>query len=246
MPLDVVSFTAITRNHATTLKVVPWNGTALTMNSATLPPERWHAALKVVPWNGTALVPLQRLAQELDASLTDDRLNGLSFADLRDKVLAAAPLDPEHVKRVNRCEAEFWKKSVGVTGVDSSDKVLGFDCGGSQWVDERAIPAGSLASPTMADMEFMTRLLNLIEENNVAAPAPIEQRWTSASSSAMSINSDVAADSTLGGRVGTVLVFRQDFALEDAIGSHACSLEANMRVTNGIPLGSPLPLPLPP
>jgi hypothetical protein len=35
-------------------------------------------------------------------------------------------------------------------------------------------------------------------------------------------------------------------ALEDAIGSHACSLEANMRVTNGIPLGSPLPLPLPP
>jgi hypothetical protein len=34
------------------------------------------------------------------------------------------------------------------------------------------------------------------------------------------------------------------FTLEDANGSHACSLEANMRVTNGIPLGSPLPLPL--
>jgi hypothetical protein len=34
-----------------------------------------------------------------------------------------------------------------------------------------------------------------------------------------------------------VRVFRQDFALEDAIGFHACSLEANMRVTNGIPLG---------
>jgi hypothetical protein len=29
-----------------------------------------------------------------------------------------------------------------------------------------------------------------------------------------------------------VRVFRQDFALEDAIGSHACSLEANMRVTD--------------
>jgi mannan endo-1,4-beta-mannosidase len=43
---------------------------------------------------------------------------------------------------------------------------------------------------------------------------------------------------------GTVHVFRQDFALEDVIGSHACSLEANMRVTNGIPLGSPLLLPL--
>jgi hypothetical protein len=29
---------------------------------------------------------------------------------------------------------------------------------------------------------------------------------------------------------GTVLVFRQDFTLEDAIGSQACSLEANTRV----------------
>jgi hypothetical protein len=45
---------------------------------------------------------------------------------------------------------------------------------------------------------------------------------------------------------GTVRIFEQDFALEDAIGSHACSLEANMRVTNGIPLGSPLLLPLSP
>jgi hypothetical protein len=32
--------------------------------------------------------------------------------------------------------------------------------------------------------------------------------------------------------------FRQKFTLDDAIGSHACSLEANTRVTNGIPLGS--------
>jgi allantoicase len=36
------------------------------------------------------------------------------------------------------------------------------------------------------------------------------------------------------------------FALEDAIGSNTCSLEANMRVTNCIPLGSPLLLPLSP
>jgi hypothetical protein len=40
----------------------------------------------------------------------------------------------------------------------------------------------------------------------------------------------------------TVRVFEQDFAIEDAIGSHACSLEANIRVTIGIPLGSPLRL----
>jgi hypothetical protein len=45
-------------------------------------------------------------------------------------------------------------------------------------------------------------------------------------------------------QLGTVRVFRQKFTLEDAIGSHACSLEANMRVTNGIPLGSSLLLPV--
>jgi hypothetical protein len=38
--------------------------------------------------------------------------------------------------------------------------------------------------------------------------------------------------------------FRQKFTLEDAIGSHAWSLEANMRVTNGVPLGSSLLLPV--
>lgn len=37
-------------------------------------------------------------------------------------------------------------------------------------------------------------------------------------------------------------VFEQNFALEDAIGPHACSLEAKMRVTNGIHLGSTLAL----
>jgi hypothetical protein len=41
-----------------------------------------------------------------------------------------------------------------------------------------------------------------------------------------------------------VRIFRQKFTLEDAIGIHACSLEANTRVTNGIPLGSSLFLPV--
>jgi hypothetical protein len=36
--------------------------------------------------------------------------------------------------------------------------------------------------------------------------------------------------------------FRQEFTLDDAVGSHACSLVANMRVTNDVPLGRPLPL----
>ena len=38
--------------------------------------------------------------------------------------------------------------------------------------------------------------------------------------------------------------FGKKFTLEDAIGSHACSFEANMYVTNGIPLGCPLLLPV--
>jgi hypothetical protein len=49
-----------------------------------------------------------------------------------------------------------------------------------------------------------------------------------------------------GSHIGTVRVFRQRLFLEDAIGSHACPLQAIMRVTNGIPLRSPLLLPLPP
>jgi hypothetical protein len=38
-------------------------------------------------------------------------------------------------------------------------------------------------------------------------------------------------------QIGTARVFRQRFTLEDAIGSHTCSLEANMRVANSIHLG---------
>jgi hypothetical protein len=43
--------------------------------------------------------------------------------------------------------------------------------------------------------------------------------------------------STIGLRLLYVRIFGQKFALEDVIGSHTCSLEASMRVTNDIPLG---------
>jgi hypothetical protein len=57
-----------------------------------------------------------------------------------------------------------------------------------------------------------------------------------------------AASSAVGARTesfgGAVRVFRHHFALEDAIGTYACSLQAssfqaNTRGTNDIPLGSP-------
>jgi arylsulfatase B/arylsulfatase I/J len=44
---------------------------------------------------------------------------------------------------------------------------------------------------------------------------------------------------------GAVRVFRQKFTLDDAIGSHAFSLESScMHATNGIPLGCSLLLPV--
>jgi hypothetical protein len=52
---------------------------------------------------------------------------------------------------------------------------------------------------------------------------------------------------SVGGKLfkqGAVSFFRQKFTLEDAIGSHGCSLQANMRVTNGIPLECSLLLPV--
>jgi hypothetical protein len=45
-------------------------------------------------------------------------------------------------------------------------------------------------------------------------------------------------------KAGTVLKNLPKFTLEDAIGSHASSLEASKRVTNGIPLGCSLLLPV--
>jgi O-acetyl-ADP-ribose deacetylase (regulator of RNase III) len=47
-----------------------------------------------------------------------------------------------------------------------------------------------------------------------------------------------------GGVDGTVRIFRLEVSLEDAIGAHASSLEASMRVTNGIPIGVSLLLPV--
>jgi hypothetical protein len=44
----------------------------------------------------------------------------------------------------------------------------------------------------------------------------------------------------LANKGGTVRIFRQDFALEHAIESHTCLIEANMHATNDVPLGCPL------
>ncbi|KAJ4706277.1 L-galactono-1,4-lactone dehydrogenase [Melia azedarach] len=112
-------------------------------------------------------------------------INELSFTELRDKLLALDPLNKEHVIKVNQAEAEFWRKSEGYR-VGWADEILGFDCGGHQWVSETCFPAGTLAKPSMKDLEYIEELKQLIEKEDIPAPAPIEQRWTARSQSPMS------------------------------------------------------------
>ncbi|KAL9155048.1 hypothetical protein ABFS82_10G156600 [Erythranthe guttata] len=112
-------------------------------------------------------------------------INELSFTELRDKLIAMDPLDKEHIAKVNKAEAEYWRKSEGFR-VGWSDEILGFDCGGQQWVSETCFPAGTLSKPSMNDLEYIEKLMQIIEKENLPAPAPIEQRWSARSKSLMS------------------------------------------------------------
>lgn len=112
---------------------------------------------------------------------------------MRDKLLALDPLDKDHVVKVNQAEAEFWRKSEGYR-VGWSDEILGFDCGGQQWVSETCFPVGTLSKPSMKDLEYIEDVKQLIEKNEVPAPAPIEQRWTACTKSPMSPASSTKDD----------------------------------------------------
>ncbi|CAI5476928.1 unnamed protein product [Closterium sp. Yama58-4] len=129
----------------------------------------------------------------------------------RDELLALDPLNLDHVRAINQAEALYWKLSEGERE-GWSDQILGFDCGGQQWVSEVCFKAGgstttitsstaassssssssttapssSGSSSSTADIAFMEELLALIESEGIPAPAPIEQRWTSGSRSPLS------------------------------------------------------------
>ncbi|KAL6530527.1 hypothetical protein OROMI_028416 [Orobanche minor] len=133
---------------------------------------------------------LRRYRKELVASETPEGgnepdIDKLSFTELRDRLIALDPMNKEHIVKVNQAEAEFWRKSEGYR-VGWSDEILGFDCGGQQWVSETCLPAGTLSQPSMKDLEYIENLMRIIEKENIPAPAPIEQRWTSSSRSLMS------------------------------------------------------------
>eukprot|EP00850_Spirogloea_muscicola_P004349 SM000018S03714 [mRNA] locus=s18:972699:975136:- [translate_table: standard] len=117
--------------------------------------------------------------------LSDAEVDGFSFTELRDRLLALDPLDERHVRRINDAEAEYWRLSEGYR-IGWSDRILGFDCGGQQWVSEVAFPAGSLQRPDFHDLAYMDDLQGIIAKEGVPAPAPIEQRWTAGSSSPLS------------------------------------------------------------
>ncbi|NP_001315785.1 L-galactonolactone dehydrogenase, mitochondrial-like [Malus domestica] len=137
---------------------------------------------------------LQKYRVVPDKSEVD--MNELSFTELRDKLLALDPLDKDHVAKVNQAEAEFWKKSEGYR-VGWSDEILGFDCGGQQWVSETCFPAGTLAKPSMKDLEYIEGVKQLIEKNEIPAPAPIEQRWAACTRRPMSPASSTREDDIL-------------------------------------------------
>ena len=119
----------------------------------------------------------------------------LSFSQLRDQLLDLGPLNLDHIKKVNKAEAEFWKASEGERLGDSTD-ILGFDCGGEQLVMEFCFPIGTLqqlnGAPSSTcvtdgkDLAFVQKLLTLIETAGIPAPSPIEQRWTASSTAYMS------------------------------------------------------------
>jgi L-galactono-1,4-lactone dehydrogenase len=119
------------------------------------------------------------------AVYTPELVKGMGFGELRDALLAVDPLNLEHVKKCNQAEAEFWKRSEGYQ-VKPSDELLQFDCGGQQWVYEVCFPTGTVDQNDGSDMDFMTRLLDSIESKGIPAHSPIEQRWSSSSSSPMS------------------------------------------------------------
>nr|UER43480.1 L-galactono-1,4-lactone dehydrogenase [Viscum album] len=123
----------------------------------------------------------------------DPAMDQLSFTELRDNLLALDPLNKDHVLKINQAEAEFWRKSEGYR-VGWSDEILGFDCGGQQWVSETCFPVGTLARLNMKDLEFIEELKQLIEKEEIPAPAPIEQRWTARSRSLMSPASSTKED----------------------------------------------------
>jgi len=129
------------------------------------------------------VAPFREILRELRPDCGNIEEDG--FAQLREKCLAVDPTSPAVVAKVNRAEAAFWRLSEGER-IDDSVAILGFECGGSQWVLENCFPCGTIDRPSLADIDYLVELMDTIEREEIPAASPIEQRWTSRSSSPMS------------------------------------------------------------
>ena len=156
--------------------------------------------------------PLRQLYfQRMGSSLSPPskaEINAIASApELRDRLLSLDPLDKDWVAKVNRAEAEYWKRAQG-TRVGYSDEILGFDCGGQQCVLETCFPVAESLDKIpeggrSKDLDYIRTLLKEIEKSKIPAPSPIEQRWTSGSSSALSPS--VGSPSSVHCWVGTIM-----------------------------------------
>jgi L-galactono-1,4-lactone dehydrogenase len=173
----------------------PVDETAESSSSAAPTPSSWfrRASSPPPPAVPNPYTPAERLQPLVDllravapAGAYPDAAT-MGFGALRDAILAVRPRDLAHVQRCNRAEAAFWQRCHETTVVRPSDALLQFDCGGQQWVWEVCFPTGTQSQHTGQDMRFMEQLLRGIEEEAmIPAPAPLEQRWSAASSSYMS------------------------------------------------------------
>merc|ERR1740130_318318 len=132
----------------------------------------------------------------------------MNFAQLRDALLALDPLSKRHVVEINKAEADFWTRSQG-SRMDWSDRLLGFECGGQQWVSEVAMPCGTIEQPSGSEIRFTRELLELIESSDIPAPAQIEQRWSARSQARMSPAYSMGADD-LHSWVGIIMYMPSD------------------------------------
>jgi len=132
-----------------------------------------------------ATFELSKLLLDLSPDLSPAHIKSMGFSQLRAMLLDIAPSSLAHVQQVNAAEAAYWEACAG-TREAGSVEVLGFDCGGEQWVLEVCLPIGTLDDRSGKDIQFVRKLLRLIERHKIPAPAPIEQRWSARSTSPMS------------------------------------------------------------
>ncbi|GJP34310.1 hypothetical protein CLOM_g18753 [Closterium sp. NIES-68] len=133
-------------------------------------------------WSGTGSaepVPSQRF-------LTEAEVRGLSFTRLRDELLALDPLNLDHVRAINQAEALYWKLSQGERE-GWSDEILGFDCGGQQWVSEVCFKANQAPTGTHTDGSDITDTSSSAATSSSSTSSRSSGGGSSSSSSAADI-----------------------------------------------------------